>query len=205
MSLAEQLLAEARLWQPIEAVAVVAAILYLLLAIRENIWCWLFAAISTAIYVWVFATAKLYMEAALNVYYFGMAVYGWWHWSVHGSRQQQAPVVTWPVHVHVAAFAVLVAAAILNGRMLDRYTDAAFPYLDSATTWFAVWATFLVARKVLENWWYWLAINLVSIAIFWQRDLKLTSALFVVYVIMIPFGLIAWRRSWRAARPGAAA
>jgi len=65
------------------------------------------------------------------------------------------------------------------------------------TTWGAIWATFLVARKVLENWWYWLVIDIASIAIYWARDLQLTSLLFVVYVVMIPFGMRAWRRSWR--------
>jgi len=65
------------------------------------------------------------------------------------------------------------------------------------TTWFAIWATFLVARKVLENWWYWLLIDLASIFIYWTRDLQLTALLFVIYVIMIPFGLISWRNSMR--------
>lgn len=84
-----------------------------------------------------------------------------------------------------------------SGYVLDRYTDAAFPYIDSMTTWGAIWATFLVARKVLENWWYWLVIDVASVFIYWLRDLKLTSLLFVVYVVMIPFGIVAWTRSWR--------
>jgi nicotinamide mononucleotide transporter len=89
------------------------------------------------------------------------------------------------------------AISIANGYVLTRFTDAAYPYIDSLTTWSAIWATFLVARKVLENWWYWLVIDIASIAIYWARDLHLTSLLFVVYVLMIPFGIRAWRRSWR--------
>ena len=69
-----------------------------------------------------------------------------------------------------------------------------------ATAWSAIWATFLVARKVLENWWYWLAIDAASVIIYWMRDLQLTSLLFVAYVLMIPFGLISWTRSWREAQ-----
>ena len=97
-------------------------------------------------------------------------------------------------------FAVIVASAV-SGYMLSTYTDAAYPYIDSLTTWAAIWATFLVARKVLENWWYWLAIDIASVFIYWSRELQLTSLLFVVYVIMIPFGLISWTRSWREAKP----
>jgi nicotinamide mononucleotide transporter len=81
--------------------------------------------------------------------------------------------------------------------LLSAKSDAAFPYIDSLTTWFAIWATFLVTQKVLENWWYWLVIDVASIAIYWSRDLQLTALLFVVYVIMIPFGLISWSRSMR--------
>jgi nicotinamide mononucleotide transporter len=66
------------------------------------------------------------------------------------------------------------------------------------TTWSAFWATFLVARKILENWWYWLVIDVASVFIYWQRDLELTALLFVIYVIMIPFGFISWRRSMTA-------
>ena len=95
----------------------------------------------------------------------------------------------------------LLAIAIISfssGYLLDRFTDAAFPYIDSMTTWSALWATFLVARKVLENWWYWLVIDAVSVFVYWERDLQLTALLFVIYVAIIPIGLLSWTRSYRA-------
>jgi nicotinamide mononucleotide transporter len=93
---------------------------------------------------------------------------------------------------------------MLCGALLDRFSDAAFPYVDSLTTFSAIWATFLVARKVLENWWYWLAIDAASIFLYWARDLHLTSLLFIAYVAMIPFGLIAWTRAFNRQRPASA-
>ena len=186
-------------WSPLEAAAVVAAILYLLLAIRQNIWCWLFAGISTAIYVYLFVVARLYMESALNVFYFAMAIYGFSVWYRGRSPERQLPVTVWPGAVHVWAIGIIVAASFVSGNLLEQFTDAEFPYIDSLTTWSAIWATFLVARKVLENWWYWLVIDIASIFIYWSRDLELTALLFVVYVIMIPFGLISWTRSYREA------
>ena len=186
-------------WSPLEIVAVVCAVLYLVLAIRENIWCWLFAGISTAIYVWLFFVARLYMESLLNVFYFGMAVYGWSVWRGGRPNHQALPVSVWPARVHAAAIAGIIVLVLLAGTVLARNTDAAFPYVDSATTFAAIWATFLVARKVLENWWYWLVIDIVSIFIYWSRDLELTSLLFVLYVGMIPFGLVRWTRSYREA------
>ena len=176
------LIAQAQSWTALEAVAVLFAVLYLVLAIRENILC------------------RLYMESVLNVFYFAMAIYGWRVWYRGRSDQGVMPVAVWAPSVHAKALAAIVALSLVSGYLLSRFTDAAFPYVDSATTWGAVWATFLVARKVLENWWYWLVIDIASILIYWSRDLQLTSLLFVAYVIMIPFGLVHWTRSWRESR-----
>jgi nicotinamide mononucleotide transporter len=195
--LLDLLITQAQAWSVLETLAVVLAIAYLLLAIRQNIWCWFFAGISTAIYVYLFMTARLYMESALNVFYFAMAVYGWSVWYRGRTDDHELAVSKWAVSIHAYAIAAIISASLVSGFLLDTRTDAAFPYIDSLTTWSAIWATFLVARKVLENWWYWLVIDLVSIFIYWSRDLQLTSVLFVVYVIMIPFGLISWTRTWK--------
>ena len=192
-TLREQLAA----WTAAEAVAVVCAVLYLLLAIRENIWCWLFAGISTSIYVALFVDARLYMESALNVFYLAMAVYGWRVWLTGREASNDMPVTTWPVRIHIGALLVIAGLVVVSGTLLSRYSDAVFPFIDSATTFTAIWATFLVARKVLENWWYWLVIDAVSVLVYWSRDLELTALLFVLYVIMIPFGLVSWTRSYR--------
>lgn len=187
-----------------ETVAVVLAIAYLLLAIRQNIWCWLCAGVSSAIYVYLFIAARLYMESALNGFYFLMAIYGWYVWQSGSSRSSDLPVCVWPLRVHVLAIAAIVALAASSGFLLQRYTDAALPYIDSLTTFAAVWATFLVARKVLENWYYWLVIDAVSVAIYWSRELPLTAMLFVLYLVLIPFGLWSWRRSFLGRLPAAA-
>lgn len=181
-----------------EFIAVVAAIAYLVLAILQNIACWFFAALSSAIYIWLSVEAKLYMESPLYLYYLVMAAYGWIVWRSGRSENQERLVVVWPVRTHAIAIVSILSISLLSGYLLTRYTDAALPYLDSMTTWLAIWATFLVARKVLENWWYWLFIDVVSVFIYWSRDLQLTALLFVIYVIMIPFGLLSWRNSMRA-------
>ena len=196
-----QLTEQARAFSGLEVTAVVFAIAYLLLAIRQNIWCWFCAGISTAIYVWLFFGARLYMESALNGFYFAMAIYGWFVWTSGRSNGHERPVALWSWRIHATALTAIVVLSSVNGYLLRRYTDAAFPYVDSLTTWSAIWATFLVARKVLENWWYWLVIDSASVIIYWVRDLQLTSLLFVAYVIMIPFGIVSWTRSFREQHP----
>ena len=160
--------------------AVASAIAYLVLAIRQNIGCWIFAGISTAIFAYLFIDARLYMESALNVFYFAMAAYGWSVWKHAGSGDDNLAVISWPVRRHAIAIAAVVVMSSVSGYVLTHQTDAEFPYVDSLTTWGAIWATFLVARKILENWWYWLVIDVASVAIYWSRDLQLTAILFVV-------------------------
>ncbi len=197
-SLFATILEQVRGLSVLDAIAVVAAIAYLLLAIRQNIGCWYFAGISTAIYIYLFFDARLYMESTLNIFYFAMAVYGWYCWRNKRTDDQQLLVAVWPLRRHVLAISAIVLISIANAVILETWTDAALPYVDSLTTWSAIWTTFLVARKVLENWWYWLVIDSVSVFIYWSRDLELTALLFVAYVIMIPFGLVSWRRSMAA-------
>ena len=201
MTVFATLLEQAKAQSLPEVIAVIAAILYLLFAIRENIICWFFAAISTAIYVWLFIEAKLYMESVLNGFYLIMAGYGYFVWNSGRRDGGNKPVVVWPLETHLKAIAAIITVSVANGYLLSAFSDAAFPYIDSLTTWFAIWSTFLVARKVLENWWYWLVIDSASVIIYWSRDLQLTSVLFVVYVCMIPIGLYSWNKSMREQCP----
>lgn len=189
----------------LEFLAVAFAVLYLVLAIRQNILCWICAGISTAIFVYVYFGANLYMESALNIFYFGMAVYGFHEWRSGGVGRDQLPVTTWSLETHGRAILVIALLTLSFGFLLSTRTDAAFPYIDSGTTFAAIWATYLVARKVLENWWYWLVIDVVSIPVNWARDLELAAALFALYVVLIPVGIVSWTRSYRGEQQAAAA
>lgn len=181
---------------PTELIAVLLAVGYLVLAIRQIIWCFVCAAASTALYVYLTADAGLYMQSVLNVYYFGVAVYGWMTWR-RGETDEGLPVSVWPLRVHVYALSAIALCATGVGYYLATHSEAALPYLDSATTFASLWATFLVARKVLENWLYWLVIDAASVYLYATRGLDATAVLFGFYVILVPFGLIAWTRSYR--------
>jgi len=193
------LVAQLQSFSAAEAIAVVFAVAYLLLAIRQSIWCWLCAGVSTAIFAALFFSVQLYMEALLNVFYFGMAVYGWRSWSP-GRDDVCLAVVRWPGVLHLQAVVAICLCSAASGYLLQTRTDAAFPYIDSLTTWGAVWATFLVARKVLENWWYWLLIDGAMVCVFWMKGLAFTATLYVLYLLLIPIGLMSWARSYRGAQ-----
>ena len=183
---------------PLEAAAVGFAIAYLLLAIRQNIWCWAAALLSTGLYVVVMYRAALYMEAVLQFFYIGMAVYGWYNWTAGRANADSLPVTTWPVSRHVLAIAVVLGLSWVSGVLLTRFSAAALPYLDSFTTWGAIVTTWMVAWKVLENWFYWFVIDGVSVILYINRELYLTAALFVLYLVLIVIGYSTWRKAMRA-------
>ena len=182
----------------LELAAVILAIAYLLLAVRQNIACWYAAFISTAIFLHVFWQVNLYMESGLQVYYLGMAVYGWWHWRSGASSTDPLPVSSWSASQHGYALAAVGAATLASGWLLQENTTAALPYLDSFTTWGSILTTWMVARKILENWLYWLVIDSVSIYLYIDRELYLTALLFAAYLIIVIFGYWKWLQHYRA-------
>ncbi|MGA0806006.1 MAG: nicotinamide riboside transporter PnuC [Pseudohongiellaceae bacterium] len=183
------------LWS-LEAVAVFCAIAYLLLAARENLWCWLFAGVSSALYVWIFWDVRLLMESLLSVYYVVMAVVGWQQWR-SGAAGQGRAIVTLRCSQHVLLLGAMVLLALASGWWLHDNTDAAWPFLDSFTTWASAITTVLVVRKVLENWLYWLLIDSISLYLYLDRGLYLTALLFAAYLLIVVFGYMQWRRQYR--------
>lgn len=185
-------------WITVETVAVVFSIAYLLFALKENSLCWYCAFISTAIYTWIFGDVRLYMESLLSLYYLVMAIYGWYQWRRGGEEHQGVSISRWPLSQHALAIAIVIFLSLLSGYLLAQNTEARLPYLDSFTTWGAVLTTWMVARKVLENWLYWVVIDAASIYLYLDRDLYQTAALFVVYVVLATAGFFSWRTAYRA-------
>jgi nicotinamide mononucleotide transporter len=187
----------------VEIIAAVLAVVYVLLAIRQRIECWIAAFVSSCLYIGVLFAAHLYMESALNAFYAAMAVYGFWQWR-HGRGGAALAVCRWPYRRHWAALLGIVALSAVSAYFLRRFTPAALPFADSMVTWSSVFATFLVARKVFENWHWWLVIDAVSSCLYFTRHLYLTMLLFCLYVILSGAGMRQWRRSLPAGAYAAA-
>ena len=181
----------------LELTAVVFAIVYLVLAVRENILCWFAAGISTLIFLYIFWDVKLYMESGLQVYYLGMAVFGWYQWRLANDGSTSLQVSMWSMREHLLALELIALLTFTSGYLLHSGTDARLPYLDSLTTWGSVVTTFMVVRKVLENWIYWLVIDSISIYLYLDRELYFTSMLFAVYIVIVFFGWFSWSRSYK--------
>ena len=182
-----------------EAVSVVTGLLYCILAVRRTRWCWVAGGISSGILVVLAWHAKLPMQACLQAYYVGMAVYGFWHWSQDEGAAKA--VTTWPLRAHLISWGAIVALSVLTSRYLASETQAAWPLLDSLTTWGSLLATWLTAQVKLENWLYWIVFDAISVFLFVAQGLMFVALLMLLYLVIASIGFVSWSRSRRAVAP----
>ncbi|HEY5568926.1 MAG TPA: nicotinamide riboside transporter PnuC [Gammaproteobacteria bacterium] len=189
----------------IETAAVVFAIAYLVLAIRQSSLCWPAALISVVLSLVLFYDARLYMETALQVFYIVMAVYGWYQWRRGGTRHTGVKITTWSARRHLISIGAILVLTFAFGVALKAYTDGAMPFLDSFTTIGAIVTTYMVAKKILENWIYWLVVDSASAYLYGARGLYLYALLYVFYLVLVVIGYRRWLEDWRHdATPAAA-
>jgi nicotinamide mononucleotide transporter len=191
----ESIVAAWRAMSAAEAISVVLGVVYLVLAVRRSRWCWVAGGVSSAIMIWLSARAALPMQAALNVYYVVVSVYGYWHWTdAHIPRPK---VTLLALRWHFLGIASVVLVSVLTAQYLMRETGAAWPYLDSLTTWGSLFTTWLVARVKLENWAYWFVIDAVEAFLFFQQKLFLVGLMTTATLVVIIFGHRSWWRTWQ--------
>lgn len=177
----------------IEWFAVLLAIAYVWLAARQNIWCWLCAFVSTAIYTWLFWEYSLPFQSGLNIYYMLMAVYGWYQW--RGQQQQELAVSRWSVSRHAIVIVVLCVISVGFVQFFSGWFDVKYLYLDVFTTIFSVFTTVLVAHKVIENWLYWMVINTAIAYLTFLKGMYPTALLYIAYVGFAIYGYLQWQLS----------
>jgi nicotinamide mononucleotide transporter len=183
---------------PVEWLAVGLALAFLLLAVRQNIWCWACGAASASIYVFLFASGGLYMQSALQFYYIAMALYGWHSWSAgQGLRGETLSVSRWPLRRHLLALLCVSVLSGMNGWLLRA--GGFVNFVDAFVAWASVLTTWMATRKVLENWLYWIVIDIVAAVLYWSSDLKATAVLFVAYAIIAVRGYVSWLADERRA------
>ncbi len=176
-------------WSTIECIAVGFSILYVILAAKENILCWWAAAISVTLYIYICFSAQLYAETGLQIFYLFMAFYGHYNWN---KKDQSLQISEWSINKHLFILIVGALFTFLIGFYFTTYTNAKMPIIDSFTTVFAILATYMVIKKILGNWLYWIVVDSVSVYLYFSRDLHLTSLLFIAYTIIAIFGYFSW-------------
>tara|TARA_B100000459_G_scaffold142664_1_gene103504 strand:- start:1563 stop:2144 length:582 start_codon:yes stop_codon:yes gene_type:complete len=180
-----------------EIVAALLAITYLLLAMRQDARCWIAWIISSLMYLFVMYSAGLYMEAGLQIFYLLMGFYGLYQWQYKLANNEALKIKVWPITTHMMCLTTLFLLVLTSGYILSNNTDAASPYIDAFTTWGAIIASYMVAKKILENWIYWFVVDFVSVFLFVSRELYPTALLFCLYLVLVIFGYRSWKNEWQ--------
>jgi nicotinamide mononucleotide transporter len=179
----------------IEYLAVFSSIIYVVLAAKRMILCWLFAFIGSALFVYLCYVGELYIESMLQLFYVAMAIVGWLNWKK--SENDQLEIKKWKVNEHLLNIVISGIVAAVLGYLFDKFTNQANPYVDAFTTCYSLSATFMVTKKVLGNWIYWIVIDIVSIYLYAQRDYHLTAVQYGIFTIIAVFGFIAWWNQYK--------
>ena len=182
-----------------EWVAIITALVYVALAAKENVWCWLFGIISAGIYIYLNFKIQLYLDAWLSLYYVVIGIYGWYAW-VKGKTDKHAGSVLHRITIGVLGISLLVGivSTLILGKLSDIYTDSPVPYFDAALTSFSLVATYLTTRKILENWIFWIVIDAAYVIIYINRGLPSTAVLNLIYTFVSVYGFIKWRKHLKA-------
>jgi len=184
------------LFSLLEASAVLCALAYMVLVAREHIACWAFAFVSTALFTYVFFEAALSFSMLLNIYYMVMAGYGFWQWRQPNNQVPATSIHTRnpTFHLMLIGVGLLVSAVLIAWTMEYAFNQAMLiGVLDIVVSVFSIMATVMVAHKVYENWFYWMAINAAAVVLYSLSGLYMSAGLFVVYFV---FSLYGWRE-WR--------
>ena len=177
----------------LEILSLLAGVGYAVLAARRNRLCWIAGAVGSAILALVSGLGHLPMQAGLNTFYVVVSAYGWWNWT-RSSTAGELPVSRWPLQWHIVAAIGITVLSFLSAQWLAIRTQAAWPLLDSLTTWFSLFAFWLATQAKLENWLYWIAIDGVLVFLFYEQDSPFIALQFAILIGIAASGFVAWRR-----------
>ena len=165
----------------------------IILAGRNSVHTWWTGILGCAAFGWVFFGAKLYGDAALQVFFVGASIGGWWNWTRRRGVPELAIRRTPPRRLATLG-ALSLALTALNASLLSRFTDAAAPVPDSAVLAFSVLGQFLLMGRRVETWWCWLVVNTIAVPLFISRGLHLTAGLYAIYWVNAIISIRVWQR-----------
>ena len=178
----------------LEIIAVLLGIMNIVLIIRRSVWNFPVAIVMVALYFVIFRDAKLYSDAGLQIFFAIVNMYGWWSWTRNKAGSGTVVVRRIPKTGYALWILGSVAAIWGWGALMHAETDASYPYWDASVAMLSVAGQILMARRFVENWHFWIVVNLISIPLYFMKELYLTAGLYSVFLVLAIAGLIEWRK-----------
>ena len=180
---------------PIEIVAVLLGIANILLIIRRSVWNYPFGIAMVTLYFFIFRDAKLYSDAGLQIFFVVANLYGWFSWSRNKAEAGEIVVQRLGRDGLLAWIAGSAVATAAWGCVMSTYTDASYPFWDAGVATLSVAGQILMTRRYLENWYWWIAVNAISIPLYIVKGLHLTAGLYALFLVLAAAGLLQWRKA----------
>jgi nicotinamide mononucleotide transporter len=168
------------------------------LQIKQNIWSWPLAIISSIFYMYVFFDARLYADMGLQVVYAILAVFGIYFW-LRGGEDKKGVKVAGMTIKDIALYTAICAVLTYAMMLYLQKINGAAPFMDALTTSMSLVAQYLLTRKFIENWYVWIAADVIYVYLYITRELYLTAILYFIFLLMCIAGIRAWRLSHKAA------
>ena len=165
------------------------------LVVRQHIWNWPIGLANNVTFFVLFGQQRLFAEAGMQVVYFALGVYGWWNW-LYGGANRTELTITRTTRAEWLTLAAIVPFGVWGLRELLVAVNGAAPFWDAVVTVLSLAAQYLMTRKRLENWWFWMAADVISVPLYVSRDLWLTAGLYAVFFVMCVIGWREWRMKW---------
>ncbi|WP_435165100.1 nicotinamide riboside transporter PnuC [Paenibacillus glycanilyticus] len=180
----------------IEIAATTTGLAAVWLTAKEKMWNWPISLVNVACFFYMFLNVKLYADMMLQVFFFVLSIYGWAVWMTKREGAAVRPTRTWTPRMAALLLAFLVVFTVAWGYILERYTDASIPYLDAFIATLSLVAQFLLSYKILQSWYFWIVVDVLSIGMYYYKELYATSFLYVIFLCIAIMGLVEWKREY---------
>jgi nicotinamide mononucleotide transporter len=184
----------------VEAIATFFGLICVWLTVKQNILCWPTGIVQVTLYIFVFYDARLYSDMILHIIYVIINVYGWYHW-LYGNKEKEELNVSLVGKWIWMWLIICVLGTLAWGYVMATYTNAALPYFDSFITAASLIAQWLMARKIVESWWFWIVVDIVAVGVYFVKGLYITTGLYAVFLVMATMGYFEWQRAYRKEKP----
>ena len=184
---------------PIEVIASISGLLCVWLTVKQNIWCWPIGLVQVLLYIYIFVSVKLYSDALLQIFFVAISIYGWHQWLHGGKNRRELRVTSINTFFNRSLWswvAVVILVFPLMGYCMGRFLGASAPYADAFTTVASIVATYLMAKKYLQCWLFWITVDVIAIGVYIYKDLYITSGLYAVFLVLATLGYKTWRKSY---------
>ncbi len=181
----------------LEIVAAVFGLLSVWFTVKENIWCWPTGLIMVFLYTFVFYEARLYSDVILQVIYIFLQIYGWYVWLQPHRNRQKLAVTSISNLAKIVWMGVAIASTFSLGWVMKHYTNASLPYWDAGITVLSLIAQWLMAKKVLESWLFWITVDVIAVGVYGYKHLYPTTGLYAVFLVLAVLGYAAWKQAYQ--------